>query len=110
MNQTLTEKYLTSKGRNVQLVAKVGGSLILGRLRTCVVPAILGGGDENLSPSADDGKEMDKNEKRTCRASGAIVFPTKYSTSIARNRDNYMTCFFNSLSRCQIRTSTDSLS
>ena len=51
----------------------------------------LGEKNENLSPSADvlhntsnlvlsrccfadDGKEMDKNEKRTCRARKAIVF------------------------------------
>ena len=51
----------------------------------------LGEKNENLSPSADvlrntsklvisrccfagDGKEMDKNEKRTCRARRAIVF------------------------------------
>ena len=51
----------------------------------------LGEKHENLSPGADvlyntsnliisrccfadDGKEMDKNEKRTCRASKAIVF------------------------------------
>ena len=28
---------------------------------------------------ADDGKEIDKNEKRTCRACKAIVLPTKYA-------------------------------
>ena len=28
---------------------------------------------------ADDGKEMDKNEKRSCRACKAIVLATKYA-------------------------------
>ena len=56
----------------------------------------LGGKNENLSSSADllhktsnlaisrccfadDGKEMDISEKRTCRACKTIVFATKYA-------------------------------
>ena len=34
---------------------------------------------------ADDGKEIDKNEKRTCRTCKAIVFGTKYA-NLSRSR------------------------